>query len=349
MVSSSGSSLRPASPVKRTTMTDVAALSGVSYQTVSRVVNGMPDVADTTRERVLKVMSELGFRPNVTARQLVSQRSSVVGVVTFGAGLYGPTQIMVNLEQSVKELGWSVMFCGIAEESVDEIRRAVNQLCSHQVAGVLIHLPLEIDLQHLKDVCRNLPLVAIDSDFSFKAHSVFVNQEEGSRLVTRHLMSLGHASIAYLRAPLMWRAARLRFRGFLKELESARLKPGPIVEADWSARGGFEATRELISASPEGFTALVAANDQMALGAIRAFEEAGIRIPANISVAGFDDIPEAAYLRPPLTTVKQNFSSLGKLSVQCLLDQLDNPGRAPRNRTIRPTLIQRESTTFAPR
>lgn len=349
MVSNSASSSRPATPVKRTTMTDIAALSGVSYQTVSRVVNGMPDVADTTRERLLKIMSEVGYRPNVTARQLVSQRSSVVGVVTFGTGLYGPTQIMVNLEQSVKELGWSVMFCGIAEESVNEIRRAVNELCSHQVAGVLIHLPIQIDLQHLKDISRNLPLVAIDSDFSFKAHSVFVNQEQGSRLVTRHLIALRHVRIAYLRAPLIWRAARLRFRGFLKELESARLKPGPIIEADWSARGGFEATKELISAKPGEFTALVSANDQMALGAIRAIEEAEIPIPARISVAGFDDIPEAAYLRPPLTTVRQDFASLGKLSVQCLLDQLDNPGRAPRNRTIRPTLIERASTTFAPK
>jgi DNA-binding LacI/PurR family transcriptional regulator len=117
---------RPGTLIKRTTMTQVAALSGVSYQTVSRVVNGMPDVANTTRERVLKVMNETGYRPNVTARQLVSQRSSVVGVVTFGTGLYGPTQIMVNLEQSVKEIGWSVMFCGIAQESADEIRRAVT-------------------------------------------------------------------------------------------------------------------------------------------------------------------------------------------------------------------------------
>ena len=102
--------LHPGALIKRVTMTQVAALSGVSYQTVSRVVNGLPDVADTTRERVLKVMSEVGYRPNATARQLVSQRSSVVGVVTFGTSLYGPSQIMINLEQSVKQIGWSVMF-----------------------------------------------------------------------------------------------------------------------------------------------------------------------------------------------------------------------------------------------
>jgi DNA-binding LacI/PurR family transcriptional regulator len=348
MARNSDTSSRPGTLIKRITMAQVGALSGVSYQTVSRVVNGMPDVANTTRERVLKVMSEVGYRPNVTARQLVSQRSSVIGVVTFGTGLYGPTQIMVNLEQSVKEIGWSVMFCGIAEESANEIRRAVNELCSHQVGGVLIHLPLEIDLRHLQDVCRNVPLVAIDSVFGFKAHSVFVNQEHGSRLVTRHLLSLGHTRIAYLRAPLIWRASRLRFRGFLKELKASNLKPGPVVEADWSAHGGFEAVSELLSTKCDPFTSLIGANDQMALGAIRAFEEAGIRVPAKVSVAGFDDIPEAGYLRPPLTTVRQDFVSLGKLSVRCLLDQLDNPKRTPRNRTIRPTLVQRESTAPVP-
>ena len=220
----------------------------------------------------------------------------------------------------------------------------MNELCSHQVGGVLIHLPLDIDLQHLQDVCRNVPLVAIDSVFGFKAHSVFVDQQLGSRFVTRHLVSLGHRKIAYLRAPLVWRASRLRFRGFLKELKVSNLEPGPIVEADWSARGGFEAVSSLLATNPAEFTALIAANDQMAFGAIRAFEEAGIEVPEKVSVAGFDDIPEAGYLRPPLTTVRQDFATLAKLSVQCLLDQLDDPKRSPGNRTIRPSLVLRQST-----
>jgi LacI family transcriptional regulator len=175
-----------------------------------------------------------------------------------------------------------------------------------------------------------------------------VHQEHGSRLITKRLISLGHTKIVYLRAPLIWRAARLRFRGFLKELKVSNLKPGPIIEADWSARGGFEAVRALLSTKCAEFTALIAANDQMALGAIRAFEEAGMHVPARVSVAGFDDIPEAGFLRPPLTTVKQDFPSLARLSVRCLLDQLDDPKRAPRDRTIRPTLVERQSTALAP-
>jgi DNA-binding LacI/PurR family transcriptional regulator len=323
-------------------MDEVAELAGVSYQTVSRVVNGMRDVAPATRERVLKVMADVGYRPNLTARQLASQKSSVAGVVTFGTRLHGPTQIMVSIQQAVQEMGLSVMFTGIAEESIDEIRRAVTELCSHQVRGVLIHLPIEIDLRHLKEVCRNIPLVAVDSDFGFKTASVFVNQELGSRLATRHLIELGHRRIGFLGAPLFWRAAKLRHDGWRKELATHRLALGPRFEADWSAAGGFCVTCDLISKRREELSALVVANDQMAIGAIRAFEEQGIRVPDDISIVGFDDIPEVEFIRPPLTTIKQDFARLGKLSVQCLVDQMN--GKVWRNQTIRPKLIERSTT-----
>jgi DNA-binding LacI/PurR family transcriptional regulator len=238
------------SPIPRTknaTLHDVAAHSGVSYQTVSRVVNGLPDVAERTRERVLRAMLELGYRPNFTARQLVRQRSTVVGVVTFATGLLGPTQIMVNIEQVVRNFGLSVMFCGILEESVDEIRRAVNELCSHQVVGILIHLPLTVDLHHLQDLCRNVPIVAVDSEFGFPAPSVFVHQQLGSRRATAHLLELGHRRTAYIRAPLVWRAAHLRFKAWRQELAKAGLLPGPIVDGDWSAASGFDAANRLLA------------------------------------------------------------------------------------------------------
>ena len=327
---------------KRITMREVADLAGVSYQTVSRVVNEMRDVAPKTRERVLKLLGEVGYRPNLTARELANQQSSVVGVVIFGTRYQGPTQIMVSIEQAAKEMGFSVMFTGIAEESVDEIRRAVTELCSHQVRGVLIHLPIEIELSHLEKVCRDIHLVAVDSDFGFKTTSVFVNQELGSRLATRHLIKLGHRQIGFLGAPLIWRAAKLRYEGWRKELMAHHLAPGPRFEADWSAAGGFSVTRDFIIKRREEISALVVANDQMAIGAIRAFEEQRIRVPDDISIVGFDDIPEAGFIRPPLTTIKQDFAELGKLSVLCLVDQLN--GKVCRDRTIRPKLIERNTT-----
>jgi DNA-binding LacI/PurR family transcriptional regulator len=256
---------------------------------------------------------------------------------------------MINVEEAAKEAGYSVMFAGISEENVEEIRQAVIDLCTHRVAGILMHLPLEIDLRLLRDLCRNVPLVAMDSDFGFVAASVLVHQEQASRMATRNLIKLGHRQIGCLRAPLVWRAARLRYQGWLKALKAARLHPGPCVEGDWSSRGGFEAAHELMKNHRGRFTALVVANDQMALGAIRAFEENGIRVPSDVSVVGFDDIPEAEFFRPPLTTVKQDFGCVGKLGIRCLVEQLSGVSRSPTVYTLTPTFIKRASTSAPPR
>jgi DNA-binding LacI/PurR family transcriptional regulator len=336
--------MRSSPKKKNLTIHDVAALTGVSYQTVSRVINGMPEVAASTRARIQQVLAEVGFRPNLTARQLASKRSTTVGLVTFATNFYGPSQIMVHSEQASKELGLTFMFSGIVESSTRDIRRAVDELCAHQVCGILIHLPWEVDLQDLQDVCRDVPVVAVDSDFGFECPSVFINQELGSRMATRHLLQVGHKKIAHLRGPVLWRAARLRYVGWQKELKAARRPLGPVVDGDWTAESGFQGAQELISKYWGKFSAVVVANDQMALGAIRAFEESSIRIPEQISLVGFDDIPEAGFFRPPLSTIKQDFASLGRLSIQSLMARVD-PGRAPfANRTIQPRFIERAST-----
>jgi DNA-binding LacI/PurR family transcriptional regulator len=168
----------------------------------------------------------------------------------------------------------------------------------------------------------------------------------GSREATRHLVQLGHKKIAHLRSPVLWRAARLRYVGWQKELKTACLPTGPVVDGDWTAESGFKAAHELISTHWGKFTAVVVANDQMALGAIRAFEESSIDIPQKISLVGFDDIPEAGFFRPPLSTIKQDFASLGRLSVQCLMEQVDPSRQTSPTRTIQPFLIERESTAF---
>src|SRR5260370_9589080 len=184
------------------TMTDVAARCGVSYQTVSRVINEMPEVGEATRTRVLRAIEQLGYRANMTGRHLVSRRSTVLGHVSFATGLYGPSQTMVNVEEAAKEAGYSVMFAGIAEENVDEIRRAVNELYAHRVAGILIHLPLEIDLTILRDVCQNVPLVAMDSDLGFKTSAVVFPQKSGVGVAAPHPLDPWERAIPRLRRSL---------------------------------------------------------------------------------------------------------------------------------------------------
>ena len=325
-------------------MTDVAARCGVSYQTVSRVINEMPEVAATTRTRVLRAIEQLGYRPNMTARHLVSRRSTVLGHVSFAIGLYGPSQTMVNVEESAKKAGYRVMFTGVVEPDIGEIYRAVSELCAHRVAGVLVYLPLEMDLSMLRGLCQNFPLVAMDSDLNFKTPAVMVQQKTGSRIATEHLINLGHRQIACIRASLTWRPGRLRYQGWFSALKEAGLNAGPCVEGDWSPQSGFQAAQNLIKSHWGKFTALVVANDQMALGAIRALHEAGISVPNDISVVGFDDIPESGHFLPPLTTIRQDFTRIGKLGVQCILEQIRSGLRGTRTYTVIPTLVERAST-----
>src|SRR6202795_4234539 len=207
---------------KNLTIYDIAIRTGVSYKTVSRVLNGMPHVSPATRERVQAVIQEVGFRPNMTARPLAGQSSNTVGLVTFATSFYGPAQVLSNCEQASKEMGLSFMFSGIVDQSTPEIRRAVNELCAHQVCGILLYLPLRIDLRDLQDVCRNVPIVAVDSNLGCKCPTIYINQELGSRIATQHLIKLGHKKIAYLQGPLFWRAAEQRFKGLLKEFTAAR-------------------------------------------------------------------------------------------------------------------------------
>jgi DNA-binding LacI/PurR family transcriptional regulator len=337
--------MRPPFSKKNITIHDIAAVTGVSYQTVSRVINGMPQVSPSTRARIQSVLTEVGFRPNRTARQLAGKRSSTVGLVTFATSFYGPSQILVNSEQASKELGFGLMFSGIVEQNTQAIYRAVDELCSHQVCGILIHLPWEIDLRDLQVVCRDVPLVAVDSNLGFKCTSVFVRQETGARLATRHLLQLGHRKIAHLRGPVLWRAAKLRYIGWQKEVKAARQAAGPVVDGDWTAESGYDAAQKLIARHWRKFSAVVVANDQMALGAIRAFEEHSIRIPQDLSVIGFDDVPEAGFFRPPLSTIKQDFAALGKLSIQYLMAQLEPKSVSLPSRFIQPLLVPRQSTT----
>ena len=325
-------------------MTDVAARCGVSYQTVSRVINQMPEVAEATRDRVLRVISQLGYRPNMTARHLVSRRSTILGHISFPIGLFGPSQTLVNVEESANQAGYSVMFSGIVEPNISEISRAVNELCAHRVAGILVYLPLEMDLSMLRDLCQNIPVVAMDSDLNFKTGAVLVQQKNGSRIATDHLIGLGHQQIACIRASHAWRPGRLRYQGWLSALKEAGLDPGPCVEGDWSPQSGFRAAQRLIKEHWGQFTGVVVANDQMALGAIRAFHEAGISVPDDISIVGFDDIPESGYFLPPLTTICQDFPRIGKLGIQCLLEEIRSGSRGPRTYVVVPALVQRAST-----
>jgi DNA-binding LacI/PurR family transcriptional regulator len=274
---------------------------------------------------------------------LVSRRSRIIGFIgalTF----YGPVRVMVSVEQTAKKHGYNVMFAELPEVNPEEVRRAIDELCARQVDGIVILIPLDLEMEFLRDVCRDVPFIAIDVDLGSSLPSVLVDQDRGSLLAIRHLTGLGHRRIAFIRGPAGWRAARLRLDGWMKALKRARLASGPILEGDWTAKSGYQATQKLIRSHRGEFSAIVVANDHMALGALSALGDNGIAVPNEISVIGFDGLPETRFYQPPLSTIYQDFAALGEVGVEYLLNMINLPDARPMRYLLKPILVSRKST-----
>jgi DNA-binding LacI/PurR family transcriptional regulator len=334
----------PRSTSKRVTLQDVANAAEVSSQTVSRVVNGHRYVSEATRRRVQDAITDLGYRPNRAARSLATQRSCMLGIISFGLGYYGPSQMVYNIEQAARGRGYGVSLSSVSTIALTDLGEALDDLLDRSVDGLVFITPVGgVEHEDLGRICHDVPFVLIDTQLGSQVPSVVIDQQHGTRLVTEHLLDLGHRTIAEISGPLNWFGAQARHRSWIKTLRSAGLEPGPSVEGDWTSRSGFEGMQRLL-ATGTAFTGLVVANDQMALGAIRALRQAGLRVPEDVSVTGFDDIPEAAYFEPPLTTIRQNFAALGEQSVEYLLALVDKPHTPLHQRVLYPELVAREST-----
>ncbi|MCM6773281.1 LacI family DNA-binding transcriptional regulator [Nocardia sp. CDC159] len=324
-------------------MTDVAKLAGVSHQTVSRVLNGSPQVRPETRERVLAAVAELGYRPNAMARGLVSRRSKVLGVVTFDTILYGPACMLLGIERAARAAGYGVGIVTLERVDRDGVLAAVHTLTDQGVDGVIVIAPQEAAATALHSLPTPLPAVVVEAGPEVGLPSVSVDQLEGSRLAVRHLLDLGHETVWHLAGPDGFWEARDRRAGWRRTLAAAGAPEPPVAVGDWSARSGYEAGR-VLAENPD-VTAVFVANDQMALGLLRAFAERGIRVPEQVSVVGFDDIPEAAYLTPALTTVRQDFDEVGRRSMRLLLRLLESADPNAEPAPVTPTLVVRESST----
>jgi len=335
---------RPSRKVKRATLDDVAQCAGVSYQTVSRVVNGHPSVAVVTRSRVLAAIDELGYRPNRAARSLATRRSNTIGIVGFDTRYYGPAQMLVNIESVLKREGYGLAFTSIDDGTVAAVQRAISEISNQDLDGVVMIAPLAgVDVESIADLFGDMPFVMIDVKPGEAVHSVAIDQAHGVRAVVQHLVALGHRNVCEISGPLRWNDARERHETLRSTLAAAGIEPGPSIESDWTAAGGFAAAQRLL-ATRAPCTALVVGNDQMALGAIRALRDAGIRVPEDVSVTGFDDIPEAAYFDPPLTTVRQDFEALGQQCVEYLTNVIKAPQTPRHQRVLYPTFVVRSST-----
>jgi DNA-binding LacI/PurR family transcriptional regulator len=332
-------------------MSDVGRLAGVSHQTVSRVINGSPHVRPETRERVLKAMMELGYRPNPVARALVTGRSKTLGVVSFDTTLYGPASTLVGIERAAHEAGYFIIVASLKALDRPSVADAVDRLRRHGVDGILAITPLEEAADALlhapADAPGDPPLLAVEAGPDDALPVVAVDQYDGAAKATRHLLDLGHQTVWHISGPAEFLESRERVAGWRATLEAADSEPPEPLAGDWSARSGYDLGRRL--GRDPAVTAVFVANDQMALGVLRALHEGGRRVPQDVSVVGFDDIPEAQFFLPPLTTIRQDFDEVGSRSVRLLLRMLDEGASLPSAPRVQPELVVRASTSVAAR
>jgi DNA-binding LacI/PurR family transcriptional regulator len=325
-------------------MTDVARLAGVSHQTVSRVLNDHPNVKEQTRLRVRAAIAELGYRPNRAARALVTGRSQLIGVVAQNSTLYGPASLLAAFEQAAAEAGFAVSVGSVGRLDRESIAGAVQRHLDQRVAGLVVIAPVASAGEALEDMPAGVPLVTIDGD-PRRAHAlVTVDQVAGARAATQHLLDAGHRTVWHVTGPADWYDAAGRIEGWRQALQAAGAEVPPPLPADWSAAAGYSAG-QMLARMPE-VTAVFAANDHLALGILRALSERGRRVPQDVSVVGFDDVPEAAFFIPPLTTVRPDFDAVAQAGLDLLLAQLRDGDRAtPARVVLAPDLIVRDSVT----
>jgi DNA-binding LacI/PurR family transcriptional regulator len=330
--------------VDRLNIRDVANVAGVSHMTVSRVINNYPNVRESTRQRVLDVIEELNFRPNGAARALASQRTRRIGLMVDAAADYGPSSTVRAVETAARASGYSVSTISLREglRSPDE---ALSHLTDEGVDAICVIAPRSSSVAALRKLVVGVPVLVLKPDSDPHFLTVSVDQQIGTRLALDHLIELGHRDIVHVSGPLDWLDARARERTFYMRAKSWGLRTRPTVVGDWTADFGYDFARSLRNL-PD-YTAIFAANDEMALGIVHGLIERGIDVPSEMSVVGFDDLPVARHFLPPLTTVRQDFASVGSKAVEVLRAAIE--GRElPSETTVATTLVVRESTT-APR
>jgi DNA-binding LacI/PurR family transcriptional regulator len=333
--------------MKPITLYDVARLAGVSYQTVSRVINQAEHVSARTREKVQRAMAELHYIPNRGAQQLAGKRTRTLGLITTDLALHAPSQIASAVKTRAGQAGCGTLISMVERHDLAACQAALQELLSQRVDGLLVNIPLDDeDAEALAAQAQPVPLLFLDVSPTAAVNSLVFDAVQGASLGAAHLLSLGHQHIALLGGPESSVSARARFAGWLTALDAAGIAPVAQAHGDWSAASGYEKTHQLLARAPHT-EAILVANDQMALGAIRACAEKGIRVPEQLSLVGYDDTADSAWFSPPLTTVRQAFKEAGERSVDWLLSG-EGSDRATLSQTRCPVTLVVRGSTAAP-
>lgn len=334
------------------TIKDVARAAGVSTQTVSRVLNNRPDISSKTRAHVQQVIAQLGYSPNIFARSLSRGRSNTLGVIGYGLVYYGPSSVLTGIESKVDELGFSLILSLVEQVEPSKIDRILYDFLSRRVEGLIWAVPSDIDAydwlaEKLSKV--DIPIIYINKGAKNSDYVTSVDNRLGGKLATKHLIGQGYQRIGIITGPGSWWESQERLNGWREVVEAAGYSDidGLIVEGDWNAASGDIGFHTLIERNPN-IDAVFVSNDQMALGVLQAARSLGLKIPDDLGIVGFDDIPEAAYFYPPLTTIRQDARVLGAMAVDRInaLIQARYEGEMlePGSSWLEPHLIVRKSS-----
>lgn len=324
---------------------DVARLAGVSHQTVSRVINDLPNVRPATRERVQRAIAQLNYSPSPAARALVTRRTRTIGLVTPGISDYGPASLAMHFNFAAREARYHVESVSAPSDDPKAISAMVDGLLRQRVDAIVLVVTEEAVLELVRELDLRIPVVAAASSPRRSPLIVSIDQYRGARSAVRHLVELGHTEILHVGGPRTALDAMERVRGWRDELAAHGLVATTPVFGDWSAASGHRLGADL---AVEPGMALFVGNDHMAIGILSALRARGLRVPEDVSVVGFDDVPEAGYLFPPLTTVRQDFHILGELIMQKVLLAVEEPDTVTEDTPLPTHLILRQSTRPAP-
>jgi LacI family transcriptional regulator len=338
---------------QRVTIKDVARAAGVSAQTVSRVINDRPDVADDTRQRVQQIIDDLGYQPSALARSLIQQRSFTLGVVTAGLKYIGPSRTLNGITQRAEELGYALLLKELPSFTALEYQSLIQSLLARHVDGIIWATSEVGDNQSwvnegISDI--PVPMIFLTTQTRPDVFSVSYDNYLGGRKAVQHLVDQGYRHIGHLSGPMDWWEARQRKSGWEDVMKESNLPtiPAHCREGNWSSASGEQAFRLLVDSYPE-MEAVFVGNDQMALGVLQLAARIGRRIPQELGVVGFDGIPETRHYWPPLTTVFQDQNRLGFTAVEKIveiIERIREEGEAiePETIILQPELIIRDSS-----
>lgn len=318
---------------------DVAERAGVSHQTVSRVLNDNSKVTEQTRQRVETAIADLGYQRNNAARSLVTAQTRMIGVVITNTGYFGPNSTMRAMEEQARINGYFAFSVSVDPESSESIESGIRQMKDLGVDALVMIAPQITSMQLARPLLGGIPIVILDHSNEAGLFSVTIDDYQGAKKATRCLIDSGHKKLLHLSGPEGWFESEARTRGFKDACSEAGIEPLALVDGSWEPETGYLKAVEI---AETGATGVFCANDQLAIGLMRGLHELDVSVPGDISIVGYDDLPESSYLTPALTTIRPDFETLGKRLMSLLLEELEGDPSV-RRETIEPELIVRES------